>query len=504
MRGRSRVLAAAASGLLVASSFPGWLTPGLTPWTGWLAWIALVPALAAFDGATPWSAAAAGWAGGAAFFGSALYWVMEIRELEIARVPAWAALAAAYGLYWALWGWMVARAGTRRALLLAAPAWWACEWLRGRLFTGFPWLPLGATQWGCAPVFLAARTVGVAGIGLGIAAVNVAVWAVIRGIPGRRTAVTLAGAWVLALAGLSALAERGVRATAATGDPIRVAALQGSFSEEDKWSLPVGTMLARYEALAAAAAKAGATIMVWPETATASAIGDLGMAARLTRLAVRTRAVQIVGALSAEPSGGVANGAFVVTPAGVTGGYRKMHLVPFGEYIPGWARTALPFVRKLTEGLVDLVPGVDQAPLDLPGPGRLKVGVFVCYEAVFPELGRAQAARCAALFVNVTNDAWYHDSAATFQHALGPIARAVEDGRWIVRSANTGFSFIAGPDGRLVTGPGLSVPGIVVADVHSGADPCRPTGYVRFGELPLAGYAFLLLAAAWGTGSKRS
>jgi apolipoprotein N-acyltransferase len=256
-------------------------------------------------------------------------------------------------------------------------------------------------------------------------------------------------------------------------------------------------MVARYEALAADAARRGAVLMVWPETATASEIEMPGMVPRLAAVAARIHAAQVVGALSRDAAGRYANGAFVVTGAGLAGGYRKMHLVPFGEYMPAWARSVLPFVRKLTEGMDDLVPGADPEPLAVPGMPGVRLGVFVCYEAVFPGTGRDRAARCATLFVNVTNDAWYHDSAATSQHALGPVARAVEGGRWIIRAANTGLSFVAGPDGRLVTGPGLSQPGIVVADVVPPADACLQTGFVRWGGVPLALYAVAAFAAAW-------
>jgi apolipoprotein N-acyltransferase len=491
------VALAALSGLLLSLAFPNWLTSGLHPWTGWLAWVALVPLLIAIESATPREGAVAGWCGGTVFFGSTLYWVMAIRELAFARVPALAALAVVFGLYWMAWGWLMAHAGHGRTVWLAAPAWWLLETVRGSLGTGFPWTTLGATQWALPAVFLSARFIGVAGVGTGLKAVNVAVWAVLRRHTDRPLACRIAGGWMLVLLGGSLLATHGIRAAADTAHPIRVAALQGSFSEEDKWSLPVSVLLRRYEDLSAEAARHGATLLVWPETATASEIEAPGMVAALTKLAARTHATHVVGALSVDATGRDANGAFVVTAAGLGGGYRKMHLVPFGEYIPGWARTVFPFIRKLTEGMVDLVPGRDPAPLDVPGIPHLRLGVFVCYEAVFSGMGRALAAQCPTLLVNVTNDAWYHDSAATCQHALGPMARAVETGRWVVRAANTGLSFVVAPDATLTMGPGLSEPGLVIADVIPPRDACERTPWVRWGEAPLAAYALVALLAAW-------
>jgi apolipoprotein N-acyltransferase len=231
--------------------------------------------------------------------------------------------------------------------------------------------------------------------------------------------------------------------------------------------------------------------MIWPETATIEVIEAPGLVANLAALSRATGAVHLVGALSQDAGLRVFNGAFVAGPAGVTGAYHKTRLVPFGEYIPGWFRRLVPVARKLTAGLVDMTPGRDRVPVDLPG--GVRAGVMVCYEAVFPGHARALARAGAGIFVNLTNDAWYGRSAATFQHALGPIARAVECGRPVLRCANTGLTLAASPDGRIERSLELFEAGFHAVRVPAVG---RPTPYLRWGDGAALIVALAALAAA--------
>ena len=520
MKQGSRFGLAAASGLLLSLAFPSWLFPSFSPWTGWLAWFALVPALAAFEGAGSGRAFLAGWLGGFVYNASTLYWIAGIAEMGWTRYPGWLAVSAALGLYWGAWGLVTSRAGPGRAILaapvasmarlspkpetalapvasmarqtpalLAPAAFVLLEMLRGFLFTGFPWTPLGASQWPVAPVFTSARYVGVTGISLTVASVNAALYAAVRGTKAGKSALT-AGVMVALLVLLSVSGLREIAAEAVQGRDVRVAALQGSFTEEEKWKLPLSDILSRFSELAAGASADRPEIMVWPETATARLLDrEPKMVDRIARLAGTTGAAQVVGSLCERGlwGGGINNGAFLIDRGGVKAGYAKMHLVPFGEYIPRWFKTMVPFSHKLTQGLADLSPG--RAPDLLPLPGGGRAGVAVCYEAIFPSHGRNLARSGADLFINITNDTWYGLSAATYQHALGPIARSVECGRWTVRCANTGATMVIAPDGGFGTPPALFTPAVVVGSMRT-STACTP--YARWGDLPVI--AWLLVA----------
>ncbi|MEK7766418.1 MAG: apolipoprotein N-acyltransferase, partial [bacterium] len=417
-------------------------------------------------------------------------WAAEARA---SRTAAWAAFAGILALYWAAWAAIVCAAGPRRGALLAPALWAVLEWARGWGSIGFPWVELGASQWAFSPVFQGARAFGVHAVSAAVVAVNVALWAWVR--PRRALAglsAGSAGVWLAGLA-LAAAVTRIPAGRAGTGAPLRVAALQGSFTEEEKWSLPLSTILGRFEDLALKAEKSD--LMIWPETATAEIWEEQPeIAARARRLAVRTGAAQLIGSVQRGKDGRFHNAVVLVTAGGEAGRVMKRHLVPFGEYIPGWFRRFAPFARKLTSGVVDFSPGEASGIIEIPGGPRC--GVLVCYEANFSGLVRDQVRAGAEVLVNVTNDAWYRRTAATWQHALGPVCRAVEYGRWLVRCANTGVSFIAGPDGGVWAPVGVFVPGVVAGTLPplSGATP-----YALWGEWPL----ILAGAAAWAAGRAR-
>ncbi len=490
MRRVKPVLLAAASGLLVSLAFPSWLTPSFRPWTGWLAWFALVPLLTALQGSRPVAAAGLGWIGGFTFFASTLYWIPEVRELGVLRHAAWLAVASGLAAYWGVWGCVVACAAPSRIIWIAPAAWAATEMARGILFTGFPWTPLGASQWACPPVFLSARWIGITGISLAIVTVNVALWALWRLKDRVLPATRLAAGWVVALLLFSFTTYRQTQAEIKESRPVTVAALQGSFTEQEKWDLPVDTLLSRFENLAFQASNLAPAVIVWPETATASVIGEEpGMVERLVRLAADTKTAHVVGALLNDVTGRLSNGAFLISGSGIEAVYVKMHLVPFGEYLPRWIKVVAPFAKKLTEGLVDLSPGSEPVLLNLSSGGR--AGVAICYEAIFPAHARRLVAEGAEMFVNITNDAWYGRTAATYQHALGPIARSVECGRYTIRCANTGVSLIVDPRGRFTQTLPLFQPGVVTGEA---APLGGRTIYATWGDTAVAGY---ILFAAW-------
>ena len=485
-----RIALALLSGLITSLAFPSWAFNSLDTRIGILAWVALVPLLHATSLVSRRRAFLLGWLAGFAFFASTLYWIACIREMEFMALPAWLACAAFLGLFWGVWGWGVSIAGGRA--WLAGPALWVLlEWVRGHLFTGFPWAVLGTTQWAFQPVFLSARFTGVMGVSFGIVAVNIAVWKFQRREMFRVPAIVLAIFSMGALTILSYSARLSINSDTIGKPAVRMALLQGNFTEAEKWALPMEVMVERYVDLALQAGKSKAKVTLWPETATAGELSqDLVTSAKLAKLARNSRSVQVVGAILRE-NGHYYNAAYVVEANGVEAPFRKTHLVPFGEYIPGFVRAMLPFARKLTEGVTDYTPGESMNP-GMTGPVRS--GVQVCYESIFPDIARYQSRQGAEVFINLTNDAWYLRTAATYQHALGPIARSVECGRWMVRCANTGLSFFCSPAGHPHSTIALFETGFQAMDI---VPVSRITPYARWGDIPLLILALLALALSY-------
>ena len=239
---------------------------------------------------------------------------------------------------------------------------------------------------------------------------------------------------------------------------ICAAVLQGNFSSSEKWG---GTeeLLDTYATLAKEAAAQGAELIVWPETAIPYGLmSDSYTVSSIKRLAQETGATHIVGAFSYEYDADGdrlrRNSLYLFRPDGSIAEevYHKRHLVPFGEYVPmeGIIRVLFPFLSEL-EMLDDgssLIAG-DSPALFEEGWGT--VGGLICFDSIYPSLSRDSVQAGAELLVLGTNDSWFFDSAAVYQHNGQAILRAVENGRALVRAANTGVSSIISAKGEVLT-----------------------------------------------------
>ncbi len=156
--------------------------------------------------------------------------------------------------------------------------------------------------------------------------------------------------------------------------------------------------------------------------------------------------------------------------------YDKVHLVPFGEYVP--LKKMLFFVQKLVHGAGDFMPGDEVRPLKA---GQNKFGVLICFEAIFPEISREQVAKGANCLVNITNDAWFGKSSAPYQHLAMTVFRAVENRVPLIRAANTGISAIVSSTGRIVEKSGVFTKEIITHDLALSTNPSTP--YTLHGDL---------------------
>lgn len=498
-RGRNLLLAVLSGGLLVLA-FP---RADLGP----LAFVALVPLLVAFRGAGWRGAAGLGFVAGLVFFAGSLYWVVPT-VVGYGGLP-WAAaggvlllLAGYLALYVAAFGAGLAVLQPRRgptALLAAAALWVALELLRTHLFTGFPWNLLGHSQYRNLPLIQIAAATGVYGVSFVVLAVNGAVADIVAFPPAWRRGVPSAGAAAVLVAGALAY---GWAAPAPSGpETMRVALVQGNIPQGVKWEPGYqDATLGVYRALTLEEAGRLPDLVVWPETAVPFFLRQDPRRPAVEGLAAEIGAPLLVGAPDREgpPPSRYTNSAFLITPQdGIVRKYDKVHLVPFGEYVP--LKGVLSFVNRLAQGTIgDFAPGTEFTVFSIPA-GRF--GVTISYEVYFPVQVRQYVRNGAQFLVNITNDAWYGRSAAPYQHIAMVVFRAVENRRYLVRAANTGISAVVAPDGRIIASSDLFERTAFTAAI---APRDGLTPYARYGDVFAWGAAAAIGVALLGVAAGRA
>jgi len=456
---RQRIFIAAVTGALATTAFaPLSLVPVLIPALVVLLWLS---AGARRTGEAFWL----GLSFGLGHFLSGLYWITEAFYVigGPAAVAAWPAVAG-LSLYMACYPaavaactkrWLLRRPGVVTLWDVAgfAALWTLAEWLRGWMFTGFPWNPIGNVWTVSDAMIQPAALFGV--YGLSFATVLAA------GAP----AVRLRGRWngIVLTAGIVAVMWAGgawrlsttAPDDAATGrETVTLRLVQPSIPQRLKW---IPDLRAGHVHDQVAMSRAGSTpaLVVWAETAIPFYVnGDAALQDELAR-AVPAGGYLIAGGLRREGEQRY-NSIFAIGDTGdVADTYDKVHLVPFGEYMP--FADLLPF-GKLTAGTVDFTSGNRFAPMSLPNAPAFQP--LICFEAIFPGGVVAGDAPRPAWLLNLTNDAWYGDSAGPHQHFEIVRLRAVEEGLPIVRVANTGISGIIDAYGRVTGRLDLGVRGV--------------------------------------------
>ncbi|HXT70875.1 MAG TPA: apolipoprotein N-acyltransferase [Vicinamibacterales bacterium] len=487
------------SGLLLALSFPRFGNPGV-------AWIALAPLIVAVTGQARAGASLPrlfrlGAAAGVFYFCGTLYWLANVMaihgHLHIAVAGLLAFGLALYlsvfvGLFAVVLGVATRRRGAA-AVWLAPLFWVATEWLRAWLGADFPWVLLGSSQTGVLPIVQFASLTGVYGISALVVLVSSAAAALALGTDRRTviraavTAITLVtiatwGAWRLGRSPLTS-----------SGTPVRVGLLQGNVPQEAK-SDPAyrDAITDRYVSLSRDAIGAGAELVIWPEASTPFYFDiESNLAAPVRRLAAESRVPFVIGTDEFERGRNGSpdryyNTAVLVGATGQTmANYRKIRLVPFGEYVP--FKKLLFFVGPLIEAVSDFSAGTTPTIFDA---GGRKFSVAICYEAVYAGMARAFVESGSQLLTTITNDAWFGRSSAAFQHFDQAALRAVEQGRYLVRAANTGFSGAVDPYGRVLAKSALFETTSLTVDVRLLTDR---TLYSRIGDA--VAYAGLIVSA---------
>lgn len=338
------------------------------------------------------------------------------------------------------------------ALLGLAGVWVLVEWTRTWFLGGFPWLPLAASQWKMVSMLQVAAFTGAWGVSFVVVAVNLGFAAYAHrllregatGLNKRSQEFFLALFLVLACFSIH-IRQTINRAYYAT--PVaRVAFMQPYIPQDLKWDpAKVPGILEVLEKTTLAAASSRPDLILWPEAATPLAVrGDDQMKAFVESLARRAQVPLLLGSVAIEKEGAgekYFNSAFVVTPqAGVQGDYySKRKLVPFGEFVP--LRPVLGWIRKFVPIGDDFIPGESPAPLLVPlRTGIMAAGPLICYEDIYPGLARTATYAGAEVLTVVTNNGWFGEGGAAYQHAAHSVLRAVENRRPVLRSGNGGWS----------------------------------------------------------------
>ena len=429
---------------------------------------------------------AAGWWFGVGHFAAGVYWVGN--ALEIVGVPPM--LAAPLPLVLALFSaaacaayWLLQKGGNQR-LLFFAVSWTVFEWLRGHLFTGLPWNLTGYV-WGFSDsISQVAAYVGPYGLSL-VTVAAVCAPALIKERP-----IGALSTWRPVIAAVLAIATlwvagtvRLMGATEGIVPGVNLRIVQANISQRDKWKRDqlVENFVA-HMTLSEEPGQEAVTAFIWPETAVPYFLDERpAHTVMIGRLLAKDGAI-ITGALrrdrDADGFPRYYNNLTVIAGSGaIVGSYDKMHLVPFGEYVPLRPLLTALGVEKIVDGAGDYSSGVQQKTIELPG-ALPPVAPLICYEVIFPGAVIGEGVRPKWL-LNLTNDAWYGVTAGPHQHFASARFRAIEQGLPVVRAAGTGISGIIDSYGRVKAKLGLGKRGVL--DGHLPVD-APPPPYSLFGD----------------------
>lgn len=452
-------------------------------------WVALIPLFVAIRGRSTKQVLLLGYICGMVHFATMLYWIRYVIDYY-GGLPFMVAalilllLSAYLGIYLAVFSVLARKWESNHFLwLFGLPSVWVTlEFVRAYAVSGFPWGNLGYTQAPLGSLIQVADITGVYGVSWLVVLGNAAIAAMLYRFHPKTglivLAVCVAGATAYGAWRLDTIRDLQSRAA-----PFTVGVVQGNIDQSKKWDPAFQQeTLRRYQRLSmeASVRVPAPELLVWPETAAPFFYGiDEKLTSQLKDL-IRQSGIPLVfgspGAIRVEGEVRLLNRAYLVDGKGETRGvYAKQHLVPFGEYVP-YAR-ALFFVHRLVQAAGDFMAGKDPAPLSLDGR---ELGVLICYEGIFPELSRATVLEGATALVNLTNDAWYGDTSAPYQHLEMARWRAIECRVPMIRAANTGISAIFDATGTPCGLIPLNQEGYLVCSVR----PFRlVTLYTRFGDV---------------------
>ncbi|MCX5710521.1 MAG: apolipoprotein N-acyltransferase [Candidatus Omnitrophica bacterium] len=388
--------------------------------------------------------------------------------------------------------------------LLSIPSSWVfLEYARSHIMTGFPWALLGYSQYKNLPVIQIADIFGAWGVSFLVVMVNILVFKVIGVrslVLGKKNHLALPVLVMILALGY------GYYKLYLTSDtlhlkPIKISIIQGNIPQSLKWKPGSEDFIFnRYLELTAESVKDNPDLVIWPEASLPVVLEEDPSYYNYLTKQVKERGIPLLFGAVTQREGFYYNSALLLDKQGrLSGRYDKVHLVPFGEYIP--LRKVFPFLQTVVP-IGDIAAGKEHTIFEvtnsLSHQLANKLGVLICFEDLFPELSHAYAKKGADILVNITNDAWYKYTSAPFQHLQASVFRAVENRLPLARSANTGVSCFILPNGKIISrvkdvkGEDIFIKGFVTESI--GNERISPAVYTRCGDyFPIFCLIFALL-----------
>ncbi|MFQ6107991.1 MAG: apolipoprotein N-acyltransferase [Candidatus Aminicenantales bacterium] len=488
------IILAVFSGLLTALAFPKW---SLT----FLVWISLIPLFFIVLKYKPSQTFFIGFLAGFSYYALLIYWIPSVpAHYGNLSLPLSLLIYLVFVLFLALfWGVFclvfsrIYRSFPKSAFMLSPLIWISLEYILTHIFTGFPWGLLGSSQYQNLFFIQMACVSGVYGLSLIIVLFQSMF---VFSVKHRKRApflITVALLLLIHLSGFLALKKE-----PSTMDSFKAAVIQGNVSSDIYWDRvtdqEIESLFRRHIDLSRKAYEEGAELVIWPEFSvtlcfSCPQILYQDFKKRLFQFVQETGTTLLLGTNEAALSEGKMqfyNTALCLSPDLSITQYHKIHLVPFGEYTP--YKKVFSFIEKMTHAIGDITPGEEYT---LHRYDRYLFGSPICYEIIFPDLVRKFVKKGAHFLVTITNDGWYGNSSAPYQHFSMAVFRAVENRRYLLRAATTGISGIIDPHGRVLKKSEMMTIAYLSAEIYPSEDV---TIYTRYGDiLPFLGLTFTVL-----------
>ncbi len=449
-----------------------------------LAWVALVPFLLALENVRPIVAFRRGYLFGFLFFAGMVGWLVYVTYpgafVMVGYLAIYPALFALSTVFFRKLS-IVARA------FILSSVWVVLEYVRSHAFSGFNWAMLGHSQYKNHAMIQIADITGAYGVSFLVMLVNISIaeaWKVV--VEGKHTkAAAVRRLHIIVSLILVGTLAYGVWRFKGIGSEttVRIGVVQPGIPQSDKW-IPAlkPAIIAKTLDLTRQAATTKPDLIVWPETSLPGFwhenIFDVGV---IRQTAKELNTGILMGVMTQEGEHYYNSSVYIDRDGSVRGRYDKIHLVPFGEYLP--LRPVLGWLGKIID-LEDFTPGEAFTVFSLPGGQRFSS--LICFEDTVGYLSRSMANGGAEFLVNMTNDAWFEDTKAPFVHAQAAVFSAIENHRSLVRAANTGFSGFINSRGQIIEtvhnskGKKTFVTGFAVADIPIVS---KKSFYTKYGDI---------------------
>jgi apolipoprotein N-acyltransferase len=408
----------------------------------WLAWFGLVPFFFTINKKTKSQVFLLSYLTGIIFWSCTIYWLVHVTLIGTIVLILYLAL------YFAVFGivfYIVAPSSPRHLMLFIPSAWVLLEYIRSHLFTGFPWALLGYSQYKILPIIQIADITGVWGVSFLLVMANVLIFiCLLQKLAVFRNLILFVVVFLVVIFyGFYHLRTPHITHR----KPLKISVIQPNIPQDLKWNPSFRQyIIDKYIFLTKQAAQDKPDLIVWPEASYPGVIGEDDQDfSQVLFLAKDIKTSLVIGAVVNDERK-YSNTAFLIDDSGALAGrYNKLHLVPFGEYIP--LKNVFPFLESFAP-IGDIDRGREFKVFTNPFG---KFCVLICFEDLFPELSREFTQKGADFLVNITNDAWYKKTSAALQHFQASVFRALENRRPLVRSANTGISGFISSTGRIIS-----------------------------------------------------